>query len=96
MRKKYKSLSQGNLVHFYPSNNVYIYFRETNDESTMIIANNNDNDFEVDLNNYKETLNGISQIENLKSNEEFDITQDKKITIKRKSAEIFLLKKHTN
>ena len=92
LRKKYKSLSQGNLVHFYPINNVYVYFRETNDESTMIIANNNDNDFEVDLNNYKETLNGILQIENLKSNEEFDITQDKKITIKRKSAEIFLLK----
>ena len=56
IRKNHKSLSEGKLTHFYPFDNVYVYFRETNDESTMIIVNGNDTEFEVDLNKYKETL----------------------------------------
>ena len=91
IRKKHKSLSQGKLTHFYPFDNVYFYFRETDDESTMIIVNNNDKDFEVDLNKYKETLAETFKIENIKTNEVTDITQNKKIKIKKKSAEIFLL-----
>ena len=91
LRKKYKSLSQGDLIHFYPFDKVYVYFRETNDESTMIIVNNNEKDFEINLNNYQETLSVTQRIENIKTNEILDITQNKKITIKRKSAEIFLL-----
>jgi len=91
IRKNYKSLSQGNLIHFYPFDNVYVYFRETDDESAMIIVNNNVTDFEVDLNNYKETLSSTFKMENIKTSEMIDITQNKKITIKRKSAEIFLL-----
>lgn len=93
IRKNHKSLSEGKLTHFYPFDNVYIYFRETKDESTMIIVNNNDKETEVDLNKYKETLAKTLQIENIKTNEETDITQNKKITIKKKSAEIFLLTK---
>jgi len=91
IRKNHKSLSQGKLTHFYPFDNVYVYFRGTDDESTMIIVNNNDKDFEVDLNKYKETLAKILKIENIKTHEVTDITQIKTIAIKRKSAEIFLL-----
>ncbi len=61
------------------------------DESTMIIVNSNDSDIQVDLNKYKETLAKTFKIENIKTNEVTDITQNKKITIKKKSAEIFLL-----
>lgn len=93
IRKNHKSLSQGKLIHFYPFNNVYVYFRVADDESTMVIVNGNDKDFEVDLNNYKETLAKTLKIENIKTNEVTDITQNKKITIKKKSAEIFLLMK---
>jgi len=91
LRKEYKSLSQGKLTHYYPFDNIYVYFRETNDESTMIIVNNNDKDFEVDLNKYRETLSKTIKIKNIKTNEVIDITQIQVITIKRKSAEIFLL-----
>jgi glycosidase len=91
IRKNHKSLSEGKLLHFYPFNNIYVYFRETDDESTMVIVNNNEKDIEVDLNNYKKILSGTAKIENIKTGEVFDIAQNKKITIKRKSAEIFLL-----
>ena len=60
-------------------------------ESTMIIVNGSDKESEVDLNKYKETLAKTLKIENIKTNEVTDITQNKKITIKKKSAEIFLL-----
>jgi glycosidase len=93
IRKNHKSLSQGKLTHFYPFDNVYVYFRETDDESAMIIVNGSDKESEVDLNKYKETLARTLKIENIKTNEVTDITQNKKITIKKKSAEIFLLKK---
>ena len=57
----------------------------------MIIVNGSDKESEVDLNKYKETLAKTLKIENIKTNEVTDITQNKKITIKKKSAEIFLL-----
>lgn len=93
LRKNHKSLSEGKLTHFYPFDNVYIYFRETDDESAMIIVNGSDKESEVDLNKYKETLAKTIKIKNIKTNEVSDITQNKKITIKKKSAEIFLLNK---
>jgi hypothetical protein len=57
----------------------------------MIIVNGRDKSSEVDLNKYKETLGTTLKVENIKTNEVIDITQNKKITIKKKSAEIFLL-----
>ena len=91
LRQNHKSLSEGKLTHFYPFENVYVYFRETKDESAMIVVNGSDKESEVDLNKYKETLAKTLKIENIKTNEETDITQNKKIIIKKKSAEIFLL-----
>ncbi len=91
IRKKYKSLSQGKLIHFYPFDNTYVYFRETKDESTMIIVNGNEDDIKVDLNRFSETLSKIQKAKNIFTNEIFDLTQNKKITVKRKSADIFLL-----
>ena len=91
IRKKHKSLSEGKLLHFYPFNNIYVYFRETDDESTMIIVNDNEKDFEVDLNDCHEMLSRTLEIENIKTGEVIDLTKNKIITIKRKSAEIFLL-----
>lgn len=93
LRKNHKSLSEGKLTHFYPFNNIYVYFRETENEKTMIVINGSDIDSEIDLNNYKETLGTTNKIKNLKSNYEFDLSTNKKINIKKKSAEIFLLEK---
>jgi neopullulanase len=91
LRNNHKSLSQGKLTHFYPFNNVYVYFRETDDESTMIVVNGSETDSEIYLNKYKETLANTLNIENIKTSEVTDITENKKITIKKKSAEFFLL-----
>lgn len=93
VRKDHKSLSEGKLTHFYPFNNIYVYFRETENEKTMVVVNGNEIDSEIDLNNFKETLGSTKIIKNLKSNDKFDILKNNKLIIKKKSAEIFLLEK---
>lgn len=91
IRKDHKSFSEGSLTHFYPFDSIYVYFRETKDESTMVIVNANDKDFEADLNKYRETLSETIMIKNIKTNEVIDVAKNKKININKKSAEIFLL-----
>ena len=93
IRKNHKSLLQGKLVHYYPFNNTYVYFRETKDESTMIVVNGNEDDVEVDLTKYSETLAKTQKVKNIKTDEIFELNQSKKITIKSESAEVFLLEK---
>lgn len=93
IRNNYKSFSQGKLIHFYPFDNTYIFFRETDDEKTMVIVNANEDEAEVDLNKYPETLGNTVKLKNIKTQEVIDIAQEKKIKIESKRAEIFLLMK---
>ena len=60
----------------------------------MVIINDNDKVFEADLSKYPETFAKTQKIKNIKTDESFDLNQSKKITIKSKSAEIFLLLNH--
>lgn len=94
LRKNYKSLSRGKLSHFYPFDNIYVYLRETDQESTMIIVNAKDEEVEVDLNKYRKTLGKTLRLKNIKTQEVFDISKEKKIKIENKRAEVFLLLKN--
>jgi neopullulanase len=48
-RKNSPALQFGNLTHFVPMDNIYVYFRELNGQGVMVIFNNNDTE-EKDLN----------------------------------------------
>lgn len=91
IRQNYSSLSIGRLTHFYPFNDLYVYFRQADNDSTMIIVNAGDNDAEVDLSKYQELLINVEKIKNLFSEDEYDILKNKKIIVKSKTADIFLL-----
>ncbi len=93
IRKKYKSLSQGNLIHYYPFNNVYVYFRILNDEKTMIVANANTDQVSIKLSDYKESLADIKSLLNLLTKEHLQVNEKSSIDIPGKSVHIFLLKK---
>lgn len=93
LRKRYKSLSEGKLIHYYPFDNVYIYFRKFNDETTMIIVNGNENSSDVDLSKFKETLTGYYSLVNLFKQDEILIEKNSILSVPQKSAQIFLLKK---
>lgn len=60
-RKKAKEIHTGKLKHFQPIENIYIYFRYTTAESTMVIINNSKKSIDnYSLERYKESLKGYT------------------------------------
>ncbi|MEW7290366.1 glycoside hydrolase family 13 protein [Aquimarina sp. 2304DJ70-9] len=60
-RKNATSIHQGKLTHYQPLDNIYVYFRSTETESTMVIINNSNKDIqEFSLERFNESLNGYS------------------------------------
>ncbi|GAA4272754.1 glycoside hydrolase family 13 protein [Aquimarina gracilis] len=61
-RKNAKSIHQGKLTHYKPDHNVYVYFRHTDNENTMVIINNSDKNIQTfDLTRYYESFKGYSK-----------------------------------
>jgi glycosidase len=81
IRKKLPALTDGKLIHFPPSRNVYVYFRVLNNQKVMIIINDNDESKELDLGSYKNMLTGRERLinqdngiyHNLKDSQELNI-----------------------
>jgi neopullulanase len=94
IRKEHKSLTSGTLFHYYPFNKVYVYFRSINCETTMIVANGNNENITLNLNNYKELLTDTKTLINLWSKESYSINDNESLIIPRNSAQIFLLEKN--
>lgn len=60
-RKNATSIHLGKLTHYQPLDNVYVYFRFTDTEKTMIILNNSDKDYaQFNLKRFKESLIGYT------------------------------------
>jgi glycosidase len=93
IRKKYSALTEGKLVHFYPFDNVYVYFRIADNQKIMIIINGNEKEMNLNLNNFKETIGTDNKFFDVIS-EEFLITENKnQISIAGKTSKVFLLSK---
>ncbi|MDT8413511.1 MAG: glycoside hydrolase family 13 protein [Vicingaceae bacterium] len=60
-RKTASEIHRGKLMHYQPINNIYVYFRYTDTENTMIILNNSDTTIdEFNLDRYKKSFNGYT------------------------------------
>ena len=81
-RKKSLAITNGKLIHYPPKDGVYVYFRLFDNESVMVLINNNKNKTRVDLERFYEVLknnkNGTSVINNTKYNLKEKISLDKK------------------
>ncbi|TAI49581.1 glycoside hydrolase family 13 protein [Flagellimonas allohymeniacidonis] len=61
-RKNATEIHKGNLVHYKPIEDVYVYFRYLEDRSTMVIINNSEKDHSTyDLGRFQESLDGFSK-----------------------------------
>ncbi|WP_299312013.1 glycoside hydrolase family 13 protein [uncultured Aquimarina sp.] len=61
-RKNAKSIHEGKLTHYQPMDNLYVYFRYTDTESSMIIINNSDKDYQsFSLERFKKSLEGYTK-----------------------------------
>jgi glycosidase len=91
-RKNNKPVTEGKLLHFVPENNVYAYFRYTQDEAVAVFLNNHDTDEKiVNLKRFNEILKNYSIGINIITKEENDLSQILKIP--NESAIILELKK---
>jgi glycosidase len=96
IRKEYKSLSMGSLIHYQPENGAYFYFRilskglfSENDEKILVVLNNSDKKQKISLPE-EEFIKDTRYLVNLLTDEE---TKPDKIEIDSYNASIYLLRK---
>ncbi len=89
LRRKFKSLSKGELIHFYPFDNVYTYFRQLDKEKIMVVVNANDEKKQIDLTFVKHELSKAKLLINLRTNENLNYSSDFRLPIDGKKAELF-------
>lgn len=90
-RKSKNVIHTGNLTHFIPENNVYVYFRHNKNETVMIILNNNENPQTLNTKRFKALMKDYrSGNEIINQNK---ITDLDKIHINKKSVMIIELEK---
>lgn len=89
LRKKHSALSKGELIHFPPENDVYVYFKMFGDEIILNIVNDNDYNVEIDISKYSNISKDRSKLTNLYSVEKINMRENKTITIPSKKAVMF-------
>ena len=88
-RKQSDALRYGHLLHFLPVNEVYVYFRYTDNDCVMVILNNNQADQTLDTPRYAEMLNKYTDGKDIISNQTINLNN---ITIKAKTAMVIQLR----
>jgi len=80
----------GQLTHFIPENNVYVYFRHNDDETVMIVLNGSDHEQSLNRVRFAEFLSGYSSGVDIISGEQVDMERELRLEPMR--AYIFELK----
>lgn len=75
-RKSSKAIHEGKLLHFVPENNVYVYFRYTDNERVMVIMNMNEEAATVSRQKHIEMLRGFNNGTNVITDETVDLSKD--------------------
>lgn len=90
-RKSASSIHEGNLMHYEPKNGVYVYFRYTDTEQTMIVLNKNSEAQILDLARFNERLFGYSTMRDIISNKEYSLTSP--LTVSANEVAVYEMKK---
>ncbi len=89
-RKGKSVIHTGKTTHYVPDNNVYVYFRHNENESVMVIVNNNPEKQTVKTSRFKENIQNYTAGKDVITNATFDVKND--ISIEGKSVLILELK----
>ncbi|MCD4696978.1 MAG: glycoside hydrolase family 13 protein [Bacteroidales bacterium] len=69
-RKGKTAIHEGKLKHFVPENNIYVYFRYTDDDCVMVAFNNSKNELKaLDTEKFKECMKEYTYAKNIVSGE---------------------------
>jgi len=66
-------IHNGELTHFLPQDNVYVYFRHNEEEKVMVVLNANDETQELDLSRFSEMIDGHA--------EGYDVANDRTVQL---------------
>ncbi len=89
-RKKSPAIHHGDLVHYLPSDGIYVYFRTYEEQSVMVVMNKNTSEVSLELSYYSEHLNGKTDALNVMSGRASRL--DNGLKVAAKSTQIFELK----
>lgn len=96
IRNNYPALQSGKLLHFYPFNDQYIYFRILNDQKIMVVVNDKNEQSSLDLTHIKHIVYENDELTDLKTGERFVLDEDNLPLIEAKSVHIFMIEKKLN
>lgn len=89
IRKAYPALQRGTLVHFKPSNEVYLYVRTHGKQNMLIVVNHHTMKQTVDLAHYAHLFADVVRLRNVLSGEEWDLSTQTAIVLEGMTAGIF-------
>lgn len=89
-RKNKTVIHNGKTTHYIPENNVYVYFRYNENESVMVVVNNNAEKQTLKTNRFAENIKKYQSGKDILTETTFDLNKD--ITIESKSVLILELK----
>lgn len=89
IRKKYKPLQTGSLIHFKPTNEVYVYFRMLKNEQIMVIINHNKEKQQVNLIPFARHLVNVVRLREVMTGKEFDLSGKKELEVDGMTGGIF-------
>lgn len=82
-RKETPALHTGELLHYLPENNVYVYFRSLEDQTVMVVLNNNPEEQTLDLSRFAEGIKKATTGKELFSQNTLNLNEP--LTVKGKS-----------
>jgi len=85
-RKSKSVIHFGKTMQFVPQNNVYVYFRYDDNDTVMVVINNNPESQTIDLNRFNEMIKAFKKGKDIISGE--DISLENAMTIDGKSSMI--------
>lgn len=88
LRQGSKAIGEGKLVHFIPENNVYVYFRQSGNETLMVVLNGNSEPNKLSLDRFAQFLkNKQKMISVITTNQEIAIPSQ--LELKAFEAEVY-------
>ncbi|MEQ8627134.1 glycoside hydrolase family 13 protein [Ekhidna sp.] len=90
-RKYSKAIHQGKLTHFIPEDNIYVYFRYTDEEAVMVVMNRNEESKTIDYNRFSEILDNYNSGINVMNGSSVNVKEDFEVGPKQTS--VFELKR---
>lgn len=74
-RNQSLAIQKGELVHFIPENNVYVYFRKHGEQTVMVVMNNGTEAQDLDISRFVELLASYTSAKNVMNEEVINLSE---------------------